>query len=121
MNKLSLELAKKGYSTSTMESYQFDFKREEKKVKQYLKNKKDFIQLLTKGSINLLEKNKIVHYADFTKLNRADVRLMFGRGNIDRNQSQVEIIDTILLMKNLWYSDDTFHNIITSCQIVAKN
>lgn len=121
MNKLSLELAKKGYSTSTMESYQFDFKREEKKVKQHLKNKKDFIQLLTKGSINLLEKNNIVHYADFTKLNRADVRLMFGRGNIDRNQSQVEVIDTILLMKNLWYSDDTFHNIITSCQIVAKN
>jgi hypothetical protein len=74
------------------------------------------ILLLTKGSINLLEKNNIVHYTDFTKLNRADVRLMFGRGNIDRNQSQVEVIDTILLMKNLWYSDDTFHNIITSCQ-----
>jgi len=79
---------------------------ENKKLKNYwkdwiLKNKKDFIQLLTKGSINLLEKNNIVHYDDFTKLNRADVRLMFGRGNIQRNQSQVEVIDTILLMKNL--------------------
>ena len=103
LQKLKLDLIKLGFCFDVLSPEMEGFKREEIEIKKHLNNKTNFVNLLSAGSKNLLKKNNIEDYSYFTKITRLETQLLFGRGNININQKQVEIIDTILLIKHVWY------------------